>query len=78
MNDQITPGTPAAHCGQLRIGQKILAVNRVSMAGISHNRAVQVLREAGNHISILIHHGYEEEEEEEEKEKGFVAPIKHN
>ena len=65
--DQITAGTTAANCRQLRVGQEILAVNRISMTGISHNRAVQLLRETGNHVSILVCHGWEEEEEEQEK-----------
>ena len=73
--DQIISGTAAAHCCQLRVGQKILAVNGISMVGISHDRAVQVLKEAGNRLSILINHGYEEEEEEEKTSTRKALPY---
>jgi C-terminal processing protease CtpA/Prc len=40
---EIHPGQPAERCGELSIGDTILAVNGISLKNVKHNDAVRIL-----------------------------------
>uniref|UniRef100_A0A1E1X6U6 Putative leucine rich domain-containing protein n=1 Tax=Amblyomma aureolatum TaxID=187763 RepID=A0A1E1X6U6_9ACAR len=50
---KITEGGPAERAG-LRVGDKILSVNNMSVVDIDHYEAVNTLKAAGNRISLLV------------------------
>ncbi|XP_077519610.1 protein scribble homolog isoform X27 [Amblyomma americanum] len=50
---KITEGGPAERAG-LRVGDKILSVNNMSVVDIDHYEAVNTLKAAGSRISLLI------------------------
>ncbi|XP_077294875.1 multiple PDZ domain protein-like [Arctopsyche grandis] len=50
----VVPNSPAGHCGQLRTGDRILEVDGVDVRTASHEKAVQIIRAAGNPVKFLI------------------------
>ncbi|XP_015792687.1 protein scribble homolog [Tetranychus urticae] len=50
---KITPGGPAELSG-LKVGDKILAVNDISMEDVDHYKAVDALKTAGYEFSVLV------------------------
>ncbi|XP_033112583.1 tyrosine-protein phosphatase non-receptor type 13-like isoform X2 [Anneissia japonica] len=50
----ITPGGVAANDGRLRIGDKLLQVNGQSLVGMTHNKAISLLRRAKGTVKLAI------------------------
>lgn len=44
----------AAHGGQLRRGDQIVAVNSISLEGLTHQEAVAVLKRAQGNVTLTI------------------------
>ncbi|XP_071952014.1 tyrosine-protein phosphatase non-receptor type 13-like isoform X2 [Antedon mediterranea] len=50
----ITPGGVAANDGRLRIGDKLLQVNGQSLVGMTHNKAISLLRRAKGTVKLSV------------------------
>ncbi|KAI0216998.1 Scribble [Lamellibrachia satsuma] len=50
---RVTEEGPAGQAG-LRVGDKVLAVNNEDLVGADHHRAVAVLKEAGNDVTMVV------------------------
>lgn len=48
------PGSPADRCEDLKVGDRIIAVNRVDIAGMSHGDVVNLIKESGLHVRLTI------------------------
>lgn len=53
---EIHPGQPAERCGELSIGDTILAVNGISLKNSKHNDAVRIL---SKEVRLLIRMRFE-------------------
>nr|XP_043894785.1 membrane-associated guanylate kinase, WW and PDZ domain-containing protein 1-like isoform X13 [Solea senegalensis] len=51
---RIIEGSPADRCGKLKVGDRILAVNGCSIPNKSHSDIVNLIKEAGNTVSLRI------------------------
>uniref|UniRef100_A0AAV2LX09 Membrane-associated guanylate kinase, WW and PDZ domain-containing protein 1 n=1 Tax=Knipowitschia caucasica TaxID=637954 RepID=A0AAV2LX09_KNICA len=51
---RIIEGSPADRCGKLKVGDRILAVNACSITNKSHSDIVNLIKEAGNTVSLRI------------------------
>ena len=50
----VAMGGPAAIDGRIRPGDRLLAINDNSLEGLQHHRAVQMIRESGSQVKLLI------------------------
>lgn len=48
------PGSPADRCDELKVGDRIIAVNGISIAGMSHGDVVNLIKESGLHVRLTI------------------------
>ncbi|CEF70396.1 PDZ domain and Leucine-rich repeat and Leucine-rich repeat, typical subtype and Leucine rich repeat 4-containing protein [Strongyloides ratti] len=53
---KITPNSPAAYCGRLRIGDRILSVNDKDIRNSKHKEAVDILKSSGPILKIGVLH----------------------
>uniref|UniRef100_A0AAV2LGJ6 PDZ domain-containing protein n=1 Tax=Knipowitschia caucasica TaxID=637954 RepID=A0AAV2LGJ6_KNICA len=53
----ISPDSPAALNGTLRIGDRLLEVGGVDLREASHEQAVEAIRKAGEHVVFLVQSG---------------------
>lgn len=51
---KLISGSPADRCGELKVGDRIIAVNRIEIAGMSHGDVVQLIKESGLHVRLTI------------------------
>uniref|UniRef100_H2ZDG7 Membrane associated guanylate kinase, WW and PDZ domain containing 3b n=1 Tax=Ciona savignyi TaxID=51511 RepID=H2ZDG7_CIOSA len=51
---RIIDGSPAARCGQLRVGDRILAVNNVDITHLHHGQIVNLIKDSGFSISLHV------------------------
>ncbi|KAM9408235.1 membrane-associated guanylate kinase, WW and PDZ domain-containing protein 1b [Pholidichthys leucotaenia] len=51
---RIIEGSPADRCGRLKVGDRILAVNGCSITNKSHSDIVNLIKEAGNTVTLRI------------------------
>uniref|UniRef100_A0AAQ4Q1U1 Membrane associated guanylate kinase, WW and PDZ domain containing 1a n=1 Tax=Gasterosteus aculeatus aculeatus TaxID=481459 RepID=A0AAQ4Q1U1_GASAC len=51
---RIIEGSPADRCGKLKVGDRILSVNCCSITNKSHSDIVNLIKEAGNTVSLRI------------------------
>ncbi|KAH8852958.1 Membrane-associated guanylate kinase, WW and PDZ domain-containing protein 1 [Schistosoma japonicum] len=51
---RIIPGSPADRCGQLEVGQRILAINGYSLIGINHMDIVNLIRQNQQQLVLTI------------------------
>ncbi|XP_002025895.2 membrane-associated guanylate kinase, WW and PDZ domain-containing protein 1 [Drosophila persimilis] len=51
---KLIPGSPADRCGELKVGDRIIAVNRIEIAGMSHGDVVNLIKESGLHVRLTI------------------------
>ena len=58
---KINPGGIAIKDNRLSVGQRIIEVNGQSLLGATHTEAVNVLRNAGNSIAMVLCDGFKEE-----------------
>ncbi|XP_069124056.1 tyrosine-protein phosphatase non-receptor type 13-like isoform X2 [Argopecten irradians] len=50
----VTRNSPAQRDGRIRPGDRIIAINDQSLEGRQHHTAVQMIRESGSHVKLLI------------------------
>lgn len=51
---RIIEGSPTDRCGLLNVGDRISAVNGRSIIELSHNDIVQIIKEAGNVVTLTV------------------------
>lgn len=51
---RIIHGSPTDRCGQLKVGDRISAVNRQSIMELAHNDIVQLIKDAGNTVTLTV------------------------
>lgn len=51
---RIIEGSPAARCGKLKVGDRILAVNSQSIVSMPHADIVKLIKDAGLSVSLRI------------------------
>ncbi|NXT29261.1 MAGI3 protein, partial [Syrrhaptes paradoxus] len=59
---RVIEGSPADQCGKLKVGDRISAVNGQSIVELSHDSIVQLIKDAGNAVTLTVvaeeeHHG---------------------
>ncbi|NWU65836.1 MAGI3 protein, partial [Pterocles burchelli] len=59
---RVIEGSPADQCGRLKVGDRISAVNGQSIVELSHDSIVQLIKDAGNAVTLTVvaeeeHHG---------------------
>ncbi|XP_060748288.1 ras-associating and dilute domain-containing protein-like [Tachysurus vachellii] len=50
----VVPGSPAAQCQKLRLGDRILAVNGVSLVGMDYQTGREIIRTSGDSLRFLV------------------------
>ncbi|XP_068192276.1 ras-associating and dilute domain-containing protein-like [Antennarius striatus] len=50
----VVPDSPAAECRKLRTGDRILAVNGVSLVGMNYNIGRELIRSSGDSLRLLV------------------------
>lgn len=55
---QVSPAGAAGRDGRLRVGLRLLEVNQQSLLGLTHAKAVQLLRGAGDSLTVLVCDGF--------------------
>lgn len=51
---RVIEGSPADHCGKLKVGDRISAVNGQSIVDLSHENIVQLIKDAGNTVTLTV------------------------
>lgn len=51
---RIIEGSPTDRLGQLKVGDRISAVNGQSIMELSHNDIVQLIKDAGNSVTLTV------------------------
>ncbi|ETE62199.1 Membrane-associated guanylate kinase, WW and PDZ domain-containing protein 3, partial [Ophiophagus hannah] len=51
---RVIDGSPADHCGKLKVGDRISAVNGQSIIDLSHENIVQLIKDAGNTVTLTV------------------------
>lgn len=51
---KLIAGSPADRCDELKVGDRIIAVNGISIAGMSHGDVVNLIKESGLHVRLTI------------------------
>lgn len=51
---RIIPGSPTERSGKLKVGDRISAVNGQSIVDLSHNDIVQLIKQAGNTVTLTV------------------------
>ncbi|VDQ08728.1 unnamed protein product [Trichobilharzia regenti] len=51
---RIIPGSPAEKCGQLEVGQRILAINGYWLTGINHIDIVNLIRQSQQELLLTV------------------------
>ncbi|VDP65230.1 unnamed protein product [Echinostoma caproni] len=51
---RIIPGSPADKCGQLRVGNRIVAINGQMLSGLHHTEIVQLIRKSQQHLVLTV------------------------
>ncbi|NXC17013.1 MAGI3 protein, partial [Corythaeola cristata] len=51
---RVIDGSPAEQCGKLKVGDRISAVNGQSIVELSHDSIVQLIKDAGNAVTLTV------------------------
>lgn len=51
---KLIAGSPADRCEELKVGDRIIAVNRIDIAGMSHGDVVNLIKESGLQVRLTI------------------------
>ncbi|XP_053683505.1 membrane-associated guanylate kinase, WW and PDZ domain-containing protein 1 [Sabethes cyaneus] len=50
----LIPGSPAERCGELKIGDRIVAVNSIDISDMNHGDVVNLIKESGLQVQLTI------------------------
>lgn len=51
---RVIEGSPADRCRKLKVGDRISAVNGQSIVELSHDNIVQLIKDAGNTVTLTV------------------------
>lgn len=51
---RIVEGSPADRCGQLHVGDRILAVNQIDISQLHHSQVVQLIKDSGLALTLSV------------------------
>ena len=51
---QIVDGSPADRCGQVHVGDRILAVNQIEISQLHHGQVVQLIKDSGLMLTLSV------------------------
>ena len=51
---QITPGSPADLCGELKVGDRVVAVNGIDILNLSHSEIINLIKSSGLSVRLTI------------------------
>nr|pir hypothetical protein K01A6.1 - Caenorhabditis elegans [Caenorhabditis elegans] len=51
---QIQPGSPAARCGRLSVGDRVIAVNGIDILSLSHPDTISLIKDSGLSVRLTI------------------------
>jgi C-terminal processing protease CtpA/Prc len=51
---RIIEGSPAERCGQLHVGDRILAVNHIDIMSLHHGDIVNLIKDSGYTVTLTI------------------------
>jgi C-terminal processing protease CtpA/Prc len=51
---RIIEGSPAERCGQLHVGDRILAVNHIDIMNLHHGDIVNLIKDSGYTVTLTI------------------------
>lgn len=51
---KLIPDSPADRCDELKVGDRIIAVNGINIVGMSHGDVVNLIKESGLHVRLTI------------------------
>ncbi|PAV61127.1 hypothetical protein WR25_27285 [Diploscapter pachys] len=51
---QITPGSPADLCGELKVGDRVIAVNGIDILNLSHSEIINLIKSSGLSVRLTI------------------------
>lgn len=51
---KIIEGSPAERCGNLRVGDRILAVNNINILRLHHEEIVNIIKDSGHSVTLTI------------------------
>lgn len=51
---RLVENSPAERCGQLHVGDRILAVNKVDISNMHHEDVVTIIKESGLRVTLTI------------------------
>lgn len=51
---KLIPGSPADRCGELKVGDRIIAVNHFDISEMMHGDVVSIIKESGLYVRLTI------------------------
>lgn len=51
---KLISGSPAEKCGELKIGDRILAVNNINITNLTHGDVVNLIKDSGLQVKLTI------------------------
>ena len=51
---KILEGSPAARCGELQVGDRVIAVNGIDIMSLPHSEIVNLIKESGLSVRLTI------------------------
>lgn len=51
---KLIPDSPSDRCNELKVGDRIIAVNQIDIAGMNHGEIVNLIKESGLHVRLTI------------------------
>ncbi|XP_059528384.1 protein scribble homolog isoform X7 [Myotis daubentonii] len=70
---KVSPAGAAGRDGRLHVGLRLLEVNQQSLLGLTHAEAVQLLRSAGDTLTVLVCDGFDTSAAPAEVSPGVIA-----
>ncbi|XP_070248612.1 protein scribble homolog isoform X7 [Myotis yumanensis] len=70
---KVSPAGAAGRDGRLHVGLRLLEVNQQSLLGLTHAEAVQLLRNAGDSLTVLVCDGFDTSAAPAEVSPGVIA-----
>lgn len=54
VSGKLIPGSPADRCDELKVGDRIIAVNGIDIAGMTHGDVVNLIKDSGLQVRLTI------------------------
>lgn len=51
---KLIPNSPAERCGELKIGDRIIAVNDIDITNVPHGDVVKIIKDSGLQVQLTV------------------------